>query len=231
MMLLGFAGLGFAGFCASHKSRPVAELPLCGGVNARGGLPMAYRSRAACAALLSGVMGVMATTDAGLAASITLASSGGGVYDYDLTVNSGEAVYFLQGQTITLSGLSGVTGASVSNVLGISFTVSSVSSTSVEFAQTLAPSSGFGGPGTYGTLVVDSTAPTGTVDYSIDYSTMTTPGGGLIPATISGTVDGPVAAAVPEPATWAMALLGFAGLGFAAHRRAKLKGPVGFSAA
>jgi hypothetical protein len=29
--------------------------------------------------------------------------------------------------------------------------------------------------------------------------------------------------AVPEPATWAMALLGFAGLGFAARRRAKLK--------
>jgi hypothetical protein len=38
-------------------------------------------------------------------------------------------------------------------------------------------------------------------------------------------------AALPEPATWAMALLGFAGLGFAARRRAKLKGRVGFSAA
>jgi hypothetical protein len=41
----------------------------------------------------------------------------------------------------------------------------------------------------------------------------------------------PVSTAVPEPATWAMALLGFAGLGFAAHRRAKLKASMGFSAA
>ena len=29
------------------------------------------------------------------------------------------------------------------------------------------------------------------------------------------------AVAVPEPATWAMMLLGFAGLGFAGHRRAR----------
>jgi hypothetical protein len=31
--------------------------------------------------------------------------------------------------------------------------------------------------------------------------------------------DGPVAGAVPEPSTWAMMLLGFAGVGFAAYRR------------
>jgi PEP-CTERM motif len=36
---------------------------------------------------------------------------------------------------------------------------------------------------------------------------------------------------VPEPATWAMALLGFAGLGFVARRRAKLRGAAGLSAA
>jgi PEP-CTERM motif len=41
----------------------------------------------------------------------------------------------------------------------------------------------------------------------------------------------PVATTVPEPATWAMMLLGFAGLGFAARRRAKSRGRVGFSAA
>jgi hypothetical protein len=29
------------------------------------------------------------------------------------------------------------------------------------------------------------------------------------------------AAAVPEPSTWAMMLLGFAGLGFAGHRKAR----------
>ena len=31
-------------------------------------------------------------------------------------------------------------------------------------------------------------------------------------------VNQPVVAAVPEPSTWAMMLLGFAGLGFAFHR-------------
>jgi hypothetical protein len=37
--------------------------------------------------------------------------------------------------------------------------------------------------------------------------------------------------AAPEPSTWAMMLLGFVGLGLAAHRRTKLKGGVAFSAA
>jgi hypothetical protein len=31
--------------------------------------------------------------------------------------------------------------------------------------------------------------------------------------------DGPPTSAVPEPSTWAMMLLGFAGLGFMAYRR------------
>jgi hypothetical protein len=38
-------------------------------------------------------------------------------------------------------------------------------------------------------------------------------------------------AAVPESSTWALMLLGFVGLGFAAHRSAKLKASIGFSAA
>jgi hypothetical protein len=37
--------------------------------------------------------------------------------------------------------------------------------------------------------------------------------------------------AVPEPATWAMMLVGFAGLGFAGYRRTKRNGGVDFSAA
>lgn len=36
--------------------------------------------------------------------------------------------------------------------------------------------------------------------------------------------------AVPEPSTWAMLLLGFAGLGWAAYRRASAKGTVAFAA-
>jgi hypothetical protein len=44
----------------------------------------------------------------------------------------------------------------------------------------------------------------------------------LVPTSVTVSVPG----AVPEPSTWAMMLLGFAGLGFAAHRgrrRAGLK--------
>jgi hypothetical protein len=39
----------------------------------------------------------------------------------------------------------------------------------------------------------------------------------LSPQTITVTVDG--VSAVPEPSTWAMMILGFAGLGFIAYRR------------
>ncbi len=39
--------------------------------------------------------------------------------------------------------------------------------------------------------------------------------------TIVGVPAGPAAAAAPEPATWAMMLLGFAGLGLAGYRKAK----------
>jgi PEP-CTERM motif len=39
--------------------------------------------------------------------------------------------------------------------------------------------------------------------------------------TITGVPEGPAAAAAPEPATWAMMLIGFAGLGFAGYRKAR----------
>jgi hypothetical protein len=42
----------------------------------------------------------------------------------------------------------------------------------------------------------------------------------LTPETINVTVDG-ITAAVPEPSTWAMLLLGFAGVGFIAYRRSR----------
>jgi hypothetical protein len=41
--------------------------------------------------------------------------------------------------------------------------------------------------------------------------------------------DATVSAAVPEPSTWAMLLLGFAGLGYAGYRRAKTS-PAKFAA-
>jgi hypothetical protein len=44
-------------------------------------------------------------------------------------------------------------------------------------------------------------------------------GGGCLPRLfLTGSLD-PVVAAVPEPSTWAMLLLGFAGIGFMAYRR------------
>ena len=60
--------------------------------------------------VLATVVVVLAASPWGFASPITLISSGGGVYNYGLTVSSGQAVVFLPGDTITLSGLSGVTG-------------------------------------------------------------------------------------------------------------------------
>jgi PEP-CTERM motif len=43
--------------------------------------------------------------------------------------------------------------------------------------------------------------------------------------TIEGVPAGPAATAAPEPATWAMMLLGFAGLGVFSYRRTRLAAP------
>lgn len=132
---------------------------------------------------------------------MTLTSSSGGVYDYGLTVDAGEIAGFNNGQTITLSGLSGVTGASIlPSSLGSYFTVSSVTSTSVVIAQTLVAfnasyNNEFGtSPFTVGTLEVDSTVlTTGPIDFSIETSG----------TTFTGTVDGPVALTA-EPGSLAL---------------------------
>jgi hypothetical protein len=39
------------------------------------------------------------------------------------------------------------------------------------------------------------------------------------------TIDGTPVGTVPEPSTWAMIILGFAGIGFVSYRRRKLTGP------
>jgi hypothetical protein len=105
-------------------------------------------STAALALLLAGSQSCLAN-------SITLTSSSNGVYDYGLTVTNLLDV-FDKGQTISLSGLSGVTGASVAGVLAADgFKVSSFTSTSVVYAETL-PVALLPGPFTWGSLVVDS---------------------------------------------------------------------------
>jgi hypothetical protein len=139
------------------------------------------------AAALGIAAGLMATTDAGFATTPTLTSSSSGIYDYGLVVDA-SGVTFDQHQTITLSGLSGVTGASVSGDLSFAgFSVSSFTSDSVVFAQGVFGSSGFAGPSTFGTFVIDSSVlTTGTVAYSMETDS----------GTLSGTVDGPVASIV-----------------------------------
>jgi hypothetical protein len=167
---------------------------------------------AACAGLLAGLIGAATATEAGLAATPTveLTSSGGGVYDYTFVGVDGIDTRFLNGQTITLSGLSGVTGASVSGEAAMFFSSSSFTSTSAVFTQTCCGTAGFGDVPIDGFEVSSSVLTTGAVAY-----TMVTENPGIL----AGTVEGPVAAAAPEPSTWAMMLLGFAGLGYVGTRK------------
>jgi hypothetical protein len=144
------------------------------------------------------------------AASITLTSSSAGVYNYGLGVAWDEYPAFVTGQTIVLSGLSGVTGASVSDTVAAWGFTESFTPTSVTFraGENVTFSSGAGE--IFGTFVVGSSVlTTGAVNYSFETNNM---------GDFTGTVYGPVAA-VPEPSTWAMMILGFLGVGFLAYRK------------
>ena len=143
--------------------------------------------------------------------SLSLVSSGGGIYDYGITVPGFSAAIFDANQTITLTGLSGVTGASVSGVLFDGDFRASFTSTSVTFDQTngFALLNPVSVPFTFGVFLVDSTAPLGTVNWS----------GQAASGTFSGTVGGPVAGvATPEPSSVALMLLGV-GLVFVMRKR------------
>jgi PEP-CTERM motif len=75
-------------------------------------------------------------------------------------------------------------------------------------------------------IFVDLTGATTTIGSGLQVTTLsaddTSDGGTLTPATLDGTVTytfTPVVPTIPEPSTWAMMLIGFAGLGYAASRR------------
>jgi hypothetical protein len=132
-------------------------------------------------------------------ANLSLSSSAGGAYIYDLSVSSVGSITFGPGDTLTLTGLAGVTGASAP-LFG--FSASSTSTTaSAEIVQITET---FGGPvGFDGVLTVDSTSLTiGTVEWELSGPDFSTP--------ITGTTEGPVAA--PEPGTIGLALIGLCGL-------------------
>jgi hypothetical protein len=144
----------------------------------------------------------------GSAPAFVLESNSGGVYDYSLVVPGGTAFDIQSGQTMVLSGLSGVTGAAISGVLedslcgGFGLTLSGFTASSVTLTNSSSDQCFYGPGGTDANLEIDSSVTTlGTVNYAIE-----NPPGGFY----TGTTEGPVA---PEPGAGALLLTGIAALG------------------
>jgi hypothetical protein len=152
------------------------------------------------------------------APSIILESSNNGVYDYSLDAPSGSQFDIQNNETMALSGLSGVTDATLSGAFDSLCGQSGLSTSFTSTTVTITNDSGnqcfygpAGGPTTaYANLEVDSSVTTlGTVNYSIEH-----PDGAF-----SGTVQGPVSSS-PEPTSVVLLLTGIAVLAIRHRLRA-----------
>jgi hypothetical protein len=148
--------------------------------------------------------------------SIVLTSPGPGVYGYGIELDSGSpGIMAVMGGSLTLTGLFGVTGASVAPNLGFTATFTSTSATFTETGSGAATPSN---PGSTPVILpdfffVDSAD---TTIGNISYVAVTSNQGVL-----SGTVLGPVAppSAVPEPSSLVLAGSGLLGLAGIARRK------------
>jgi hypothetical protein len=148
--------------------------------------------------------------------SIVLTSSGAGVYGYGIELDPGSpGVMAMPGNSLTLTGLFGVTGASAAP--GIGFT-STFTSTSATFTETAGLVSTGNNPGSSPIILpdfffVDSADTTiGNISYVATTSNQ---------GTLSGTAQGPVAppSAIPEPSSLILAGSGLLGLAGVARRK------------
>jgi hypothetical protein len=148
--------------------------------------------------------------------SIVLTSPGPGVYGYGIELDSGSpGIMAVTGGSLTLTGLFGVTGASVAPNLGFTATFTSTSATFTETGSGAATPSN---PGSTPVILpdfffVDSAD---TTIGNISYVAVTSNQGVL-----SGTALGPVAppSAVPEPSSLVLAGSGLLGLAGIARRK------------
>jgi hypothetical protein len=99
--------------------------------------------------------------------------------------------------------------------LGTTFTAGAAVGTWVPFYSTW-----YSGSNTVANVaLVDTNTSFGGNDFALDLVCLTAGGGCAVGAPVGGT--GTIASGVPEPATWVMMGLGFAGFGFAGWRRSR----------
>lgn len=149
--------------------------------------------------------------------SVALISFLNGVYSYGLQIPDGATVGFLRNKGLTLSGMFGVTGQTLSAPLDFCLDSGTVTSTTASILNLTASAGGCGYTNLSGSTITEATwsiQSPGSVSGLIDFSIDSTAG------PITGQVLGPVAAATPEPISASLALLALGAMWFAKRRTA-----------